>query len=38
VWDGRIYIGTRAGYLYILGDADLAATTTSTPPTTTTTR
>ena len=26
VWKGRIYIGSRAGYLYVLGDADLAST------------
>ena len=26
VWDGRIYIGTRAGYLYVLGDATTGAT------------
>ena len=25
VWKGRIYIGTRAGHLFILGDADAAA-------------
>ncbi len=24
VWKGRIYIGSRAGYLYVLGDADFA--------------
>jgi hypothetical protein len=29
VWDGRIYIGTRGGHLYILGDPSLAPTTTS---------
>lgn len=23
VWDGRIYIGARGGYLYILGDESL---------------
>ncbi|MGQ0434268.1 MAG: outer membrane protein assembly factor BamB family protein [Microthrixaceae bacterium] len=37
VWDGRIYIGTRGGHLFVLGDAALAATTTV-PPTTVTTR
>jgi outer membrane protein assembly factor BamB len=30
VWKGRIYIGSRGGYLHILGDADLAATSTTT--------
>lgn len=30
VWDGRIYIGTRGGHLYILGDPDTPATTAST--------
>jgi outer membrane protein assembly factor BamB len=25
VWEGRIYIGTRAGHLYILGDSDLGS-------------
>ncbi len=34
VWDGRIYIGTRGGHLYILGDPELAATTTTTTATT----
>ncbi|MFZ6004549.1 MAG: PQQ-binding-like beta-propeller repeat protein [Actinomycetota bacterium] len=29
VWDGRIYIGSRDGHLYILGDAALAATSTT---------
>ncbi len=29
VWDGRIYIGTRGGHLYILGDPSLAPTTTT---------
>ncbi len=43
VWDGRIYIGTRAGHLFVLGDAPLDASTTTTRPaaagrTTTTTR
>ena len=37
MWDGRIYIGTRGGHLYILGDPSLATTpttaTTSTPST-----
>lgn len=28
VWKGRIYIGSRAGYLYVLGDADVASSTT----------
>ncbi|MGH9274423.1 MAG: PQQ-binding-like beta-propeller repeat protein [Acidimicrobiales bacterium] len=33
VWDGRIYIGTRGGHLFILGDPSLAAAgaTTTTP-------
>ena len=35
VWDGRIYIGTRGGHLYILGDPTLAATTTTTAGTVT---
>ena len=30
MWDGRIYLGTRGGHLFILGDASLAATETST--------
>lgn len=29
VWDGRIYIGTRGGHLFVLGDPSLAATSTS---------
>lgn len=33
VWDGRIYIGTRAGRLFVLGDPSLAAT-APTPATT----
>ena len=37
VWDGRIYIGTRAGHLFILGDAAPTTTATSTRATTTTT-
>lgn len=37
VWDGRIYLGTRGGYLFILGDASLAATTTTTASTVRTT-
>jgi outer membrane protein assembly factor BamB len=35
VWDGRIYIGTRAGHLFVLGDAALAgagAPSTTAPP------
>jgi len=28
VWKGRIYIGSRSGYLYVLGDADLASAAT----------
>jgi outer membrane protein assembly factor BamB len=35
VWDGHIYIGTRGGYLYILGDPETAPTTASTVATTT---
>ncbi len=34
VWDGRIYVGTRAGHLFILGDPSLATG----APTTITTR
>jgi outer membrane protein assembly factor BamB len=30
VWDGRIYIGTRGGHLYVLGDPETAPTTAST--------
>ncbi|HLT15413.1 MAG TPA: PQQ-binding-like beta-propeller repeat protein [Acidimicrobiales bacterium] len=30
VWKGRIYIGTRAGHLYVLGDPSAPASTTST--------
>jgi outer membrane protein assembly factor BamB len=30
VWDGRIYLGTRAGHLFIIGDPEPAPTTTST--------
>ncbi len=33
VWDGHIYIGTRGGYLYVLGDPEVAATTTTAPST-----
>jgi hypothetical protein len=33
VWDGRIYIGTRGGHLFVLGDASLAVATTPTPTT-----
>ncbi len=33
VWDGRIYIGTRAGFLYILGDAPPEPSASSTPAT-----
>ena len=36
VWKGRIYVGTRGGYLHVL--ADPPATTTSRPAATTTTR
>jgi outer membrane protein assembly factor BamB len=35
VWKGRIYLGTRAGFLHVLGDAG-EATTTSGPPRSTT--
>ncbi len=35
VWDGRIYIGTRSGFLYILGDPPPPATSTSSPTSTT---
>lgn len=40
VWKGRIYIGTRAGYLHVLGLADGAAdvTSSSSPTTATTTK
>jgi outer membrane protein assembly factor BamB len=38
VWDGRIYIGTRAGHLYVLGDAPPPTTTTTPGTTTSTTR
>jgi outer membrane protein assembly factor BamB len=37
VWKGRIYIGTRGGYLHVLGDA-AGTTSTSAPRSTTTTR
>jgi outer membrane protein assembly factor BamB len=30
VWDGRIYIGTRAGHLFVLGEPDAPPSTTST--------
>jgi len=33
VWDGRIYIGTRGGHLYVLGDAPVTPTSTPTPTT-----
>ncbi|MDQ2650123.1 MAG: PQQ-binding-like beta-propeller repeat protein [Actinomycetota bacterium] len=33
VWDGRIYIGTRAGHLFVLGDESLS-TREDVPPTT----
>jgi outer membrane protein assembly factor BamB len=35
VWKGRIYIGTRAGHLYILGDDDTTGGTSSTSSSTT---
>jgi len=42
VWDGRIYIGTRAGHLFVLGDPLPGATTTTgaagSAPTTSTSR
>lgn len=37
VWDGLIYIGTRAGHLYTLGDEAPAGTTSTTRRSTTTT-
>jgi len=37
VWDGRIYIGTRGGHLYVLGDPSLAATPSTPAPRVTTT-
>ncbi|MGQ0832261.1 MAG: outer membrane protein assembly factor BamB family protein [Microthrixaceae bacterium] len=30
VWDGRIYIGTRSGYLFVLGEAPASSATTTT--------
>ena len=33
VWDGRIYIGTRSGYLFVLGEAPATSATTTTGPT-----
>jgi outer membrane protein assembly factor BamB len=36
VWDGRIYIGTRGGHLFVLGDKSLQTSTTVAGPTTTT--
>ncbi len=36
VWDGEIYIGTRAGHLFVLGDAATGSTTSA--PVTATTR
>ncbi len=39
VWKGRIYIGTRGGYLHVLGDAvDSSATTGTSNPATSSTR
>jgi hypothetical protein len=29
VWDGRIYVGTRGGHLFVLGDDSAQVTTTS---------
>jgi outer membrane protein assembly factor BamB len=34
VWDGRIYIGTRAGHLFVLGDQSLQTSVTTVPTTT----
>ena len=34
VWDGRIYLGTRGGHLFVLGDATLAAPAGTAPTTT----
>ena len=31
VWKGRVYIGTRGGYLYVLGNKDLATSPTTAP-------
>lgn len=33
VWDGRIYIGTRSGHLFVLGDPSLGAPETTLPTT-----
>jgi outer membrane protein assembly factor BamB len=33
VWDGRIYIGTRAGHLFVLGDESLQTSPTTVPTT-----
>jgi outer membrane protein assembly factor BamB len=33
VWDGRIYIGTRAGHLFVLGDRSLSTSATEVPTT-----
>ena len=38
VWDGLIYIGTRGGYLYVLGEPRAAVTSTTIRPTATTSR
>jgi len=35
VWDGRIYIGTRGGHLFVLGEAAPAPTSTGARPTST---
>lgn len=35
VWDGRIYLGTRAGHLFIIGDPEPAPTSSSSSTTTT---
>jgi outer membrane protein assembly factor BamB len=33
VWDGRIYVGTRAGHLFVLGDPSLETSSTTVPTT-----